>query len=95
MEGQPRVVLTEFIVGAPSIPANAVGKNDRLRASPIVLGARVKMTLLGATRNPHFARKEGTVVGRSRLNGSFRILFDGRKTSISLHRDYIEPSAPE
>ena len=55
------------------------------------------MSTLGAARNPQLAEKEGTVVGNSRLNKSVRVLFDGRKTPMSLHRDYIQviPSKPE
>jgi hypothetical protein len=59
-------------------------------ASPIVVGARFRMSVLGAARNPRLAEKEGTVVGGSRLNSSVRVLFDGRKSPMSLHRDYIE-----
>ena len=53
------------------------------------------MSSLGAARHPRLADKEGTIVGASRLNSSIRVLFDGRKTPISLHRDYIEPSTLE
>jgi hypothetical protein len=59
-------------------------------ALPVVIGARCRMSSLGLARNQRFAGKEGTVVGNSRLNSSVRVLFDGRKTPISLHRDYIE-----
>ena len=93
MEGPLRKGFEELIIAASSIAADAVGSLDCLQGFPLSAGARVRMTSLGATRNPHFAAKEGTVVGRSRLNGSVRVLFDGRKTPISLHRDYIEPSA--
>jgi hypothetical protein len=49
------------------------------------------MSMLGAARNKHLAGKEGLVVGNSRLNRSVRVLFDGRRTPMSLHPDYIEP----
>ena len=58
--------------------------------SPILVGARFRMSALGAARNPRLADKEGTIVGGSRLNSSLRVLFDGRKSPMSLHRDYIE-----
>jgi hypothetical protein len=48
------------------------------------------MTALGAARCPRLAQKEGTIVGASRLNSSVRVLFDGYKSPVSLHRDYIE-----
>jgi hypothetical protein len=53
------------------------------------------MSPLGVARNPRLAEKEGTVVGSSRLNSSVRVLFDGRETPMSLHRDYIEPIPSE
>jgi hypothetical protein len=68
-----------------------------IRPSSFVIGARFKMSALGATRNPSLAQKEGIIVGSSRLNSSVRVLFDGRKSPMSLHRHYIEqiPSQPE
>ena len=68
--------------------------NDRSKP-PVGIGARVRLSVLGAARNPHLANKEGTTVGGSRLNSSLRILFDGRKSPMSLHRDYIEQITPE
>jgi len=53
------------------------------------------MSVLGKTRNPRLADKEGTIVGGSRINSSLRVLFDGHKSPISLHRDYIEQIPPE
>ena len=93
MDGQPKEVLEDFTICSTSIAAVADGTTDHSVASLIFLGARIRMTLLGAARNPHFAGRQGTVVGRSRINGSVRILFDGRKTPISLYRDYVETIA--
>jgi hypothetical protein len=65
--------------------------------SPLPMGTRFKMSALGAARNPRLAQKQGTVIGGSRLNRSVRVMFDGRKSPMSLHRDYIEqiPSEAE
>jgi hypothetical protein len=63
--------------------------------SSIVVGTRFRMSALGAARNPRLADKEGTIVGGSRLNSSVRVLFDGRKSPMSLHRDYIQQISPE
>jgi len=71
-------------------PRMVANSSDRATAAPIIIGARFRMSVLGAARNPRLAEKEGTVVGSSRLNSSVRVLFDGRRTPISLHRDYIE-----
>lgn len=62
----------------------------RLSGEPVAIGARFRMSALGAARSPRLAKKEGTVVGISRINSSLRVLFDGSKSPISLHRDYVE-----
>lgn len=93
MEVRSSKGLEELMIGDPSIGAAAIGSLDCFQGFPLRPGTRIRMTSLGATRNPHFAEKEGTVVGSSRMNRSVRVLFDGRKTPISLHRDYVEPSA--
>ena len=67
----------------------------QLSAAPIAIGARFRMSALGAARSPRLANKEGTIVGVSRLNSSLRVLFDGSKSPISLHRDYIEQLTAE
>jgi hypothetical protein len=63
---------------------------DRLAREPIAVGARFRLSPLGAARCPRLAKKEGSIVGYSRVNSSIRVRFDGSKTSISLHRDYVE-----
>jgi hypothetical protein len=79
----------------PGIVAHSVQSGDRPTASPIVIGARFRMSVLGAARNPRLAEKKGTIVGSSRINSSVRVLFDGRKSPISLHRGYIEQVSSE
>jgi len=56
----------------------------------IAIGSRVRMSALGAARCPRIADKEGILVGEGRYSNSLRILFDGSKLPVSLHRDYIE-----
>jgi hypothetical protein len=72
-------------------------RRDRLKMPPIAMGTRIRMSALGAARSPRRAEKEGVIVGCSRLNCSVRVLLDGYKSPISLHRDYIEqiPSEAE
>jgi hypothetical protein len=94
MEGRSRKGWEEPSIAALGIAANAI-RSDGRQASRIFIGARIKMSKLGRLRNRHFAEKVGMVVGSGRLNSSFRVLFDGRKTPITLHEDYIEPSAAE
>jgi hypothetical protein len=79
----------------PQIVAHSIRSSDR--PSSLVIGTRFKMSVLGAARNPRLAEKEGIIVGSSRINSSVRVLFEGRKSPMSLHRDYIEeiPSEAE
>jgi hypothetical protein len=58
--------------------------------SRLIKGSRFKLSPLGAARCPRFFAREGVIVGSSRLNSSVRVLFDGYKSPISLHRDYID-----
>lgn len=69
--------------------------SDHLSGAPIAVGLQFKMSALGAARSPRRAEKQGIIVGRSRLNSSVRVLFDGYKSPISLHRDYIEQLTSE
>jgi hypothetical protein len=71
-------------------PRYSSRSTDRSSAEPIAVGARFRMSALGASRSPRLAKKEGTIVGGSRLNSAIRVLFDGSKSPISLHRDYVE-----
>jgi hypothetical protein len=57
----------------------------------ITIGARVKMGLLGAVRCPRLADTEGVIVGGGQYPSTARIIFDGFKVPMSLHRDYVEP----
>ena len=49
------------------------------------------MSELGGIRCPRLAQKVGTVVGRGIYKNSITVLFDGNKSTSSLHRDYIAP----
>jgi len=60
------------------------------QSEPPMAGARIRMSELGAVRCPRFAERKGVLVGCGRHNSSVRILFDGHKYPVSLHRDYIE-----
>jgi hypothetical protein len=48
------------------------------------------MSALGAARCPRLADREGVIVGVGRYFSSVRVIFEGFKTPMSLHRDYVE-----
>ena len=54
------------------------------------VGSRVKLSARGIARCPRIAEKQGVVVGLARYSNSLRVLLDGSKLPVSLHRDYLE-----
>ncbi len=60
----------------------------------IPVGTRFKLSRLGQARNRRFKSLEGTVVGGDLYKSTLRVVIDGRKSPLSLHRDYIEPITP-
>ena len=75
----------------PQSPAVLRAKEGFMVTTELTIGARFKMSELGAIRCPRLAGKTGTVVGNSSRYLSISVRFDGNRTSTSLHRDYIEP----
>ena len=65
------------------------------RKPEIPVGTRFKLSRLGEARNHRFKSLEGTVVGAGLYKNTLRVVMDGRKSPLSLHRDYIEPIAPD
>ncbi|MBR1156577.1 hypothetical protein [Bradyrhizobium sp. JYMT SZCCT0428] len=57
--------------------------------SRLVVGARFKISELGATRLRSLAGKTGIVVEVSHRNTGVTVLFDGAKSPTCLHRDFI------
>jgi hypothetical protein len=55
------------------------------------IGERIKMSPLGAARCPRLARKTGKVFGFTQYKNSVTVIFDGNKSSTSIHTAYIEP----
>jgi hypothetical protein len=58
--------------------------------SQFSIGDRVQISALGASRCPRIADKTGTIVGRSVYVSCARVLLDGNKSPITVHRDYLE-----
>ena len=57
----------------------------------LVVGARFKISELGATRLRWLAGMTGIVVEVSHRNTGVTVLFDGAKNPTCLHRDFITP----
>jgi hypothetical protein len=53
-------------------------------------GSRIRLSSLGIKRCPKFKSHTGTIVGVSATGTSLRILIDGRKLPVTLHKSYVE-----
>jgi FixJ family two-component response regulator len=52
---------------------------------------RIRLSALGKERNPRIKTHAGIIVGKIRGSDAVRILLDGHKVPITLHKTYIEP----
>jgi hypothetical protein len=62
--------------------------------SNLSIGVRVRMSALGASRCTRLASKTGTIVGGSVYVNSVGVLFDGNRSSTTIHREYVEVMLP-
>lgn len=58
--------------------------------SEYTVGTRVRLSVLGKVRCPRLSKKTGTLVGHSIYVNSVVVLFDGNKTSSTIHIAYLE-----
>ena len=68
-----------------------MSKVGALQFNNLVVGARFKMSEIGAARCRALAGKTGIVVEVSLRNTGVFVLFDGANRSTCLHRDFITP----
>ncbi len=55
-------------------------------SAELKVGARIKVT---DTAGPRLANKRGIVIGSGKYRDSVRITLDGSKTSMTLHKKYL------
>lgn len=76
--------------------SRAPSRSDGAGGSPFSFakGDRVCSSELGSVRHPRYASIQGTVVGggSGRYPNSVRVLWDGSRTVVAIHRDYIQPA---
>ncbi|WP_315837799.1 hypothetical protein [Bradyrhizobium prioriisuperbiae] len=72
--------------------ATASGNDAGRTAVSFSKGDRVCSSELGSLRHPRYAKLQGTVVrdGNGRYPNSVRVLWDGSRTAVAIHRDYIQ-----
>jgi hypothetical protein len=58
-------------------------------------GSRVHLSDLGRSRHRRNSEKKGTIVGQTQYPNSFRIIWDGSRRPVTIHRDYLQPLEKE
>jgi hypothetical protein len=53
-------------------------------------GSRIRLSALGKKRCPKMKRHSGIVVAELHYRDALRILMDGSKEAITLHRSHVE-----
>ena len=53
-------------------------------------GDRVHLSELGCSRHPRDSQKRGTIVGPTQYPNSLRVIWDGSRWPIPIHRDYLQ-----
>lgn len=61
------------------------------RIDVLKIGLRVRLTPLGLQRSPKTDTQTGVIVGVKPTSSTVRVLLDGRRVPLALHRSYIEP----
>ena len=53
-------------------------------------GERIHLSKFGCSRHPRDSGKKGTIIGQTRYPNSLRIIWDGSRWPVAVHRDYIQ-----
>jgi hypothetical protein len=53
-------------------------------------GSRVSLSEFGRSCHPRISDKKGTVVGQTQYPNSLRIIWDGSRWPVTIHRDYLQ-----
>jgi hypothetical protein len=53
-------------------------------------GDRVHLSELGCSRHPRDSEKKGTIVGQTQYPNSLRIIWEGSRRPVTVHRDYLQ-----
>jgi hypothetical protein len=53
-------------------------------------GDRVQLSELGCSRHPRDSEKKGRIVGQTRYPNSLRIIWEGSRWPVTMHRDYLQ-----
>jgi hypothetical protein len=53
-------------------------------------GDRVHLSELGCSRHPRDSDKKSTIVGQTRYPNSLRTIWDGSRSPVTMHKDYLQ-----
>jgi len=65
-------------------------KSNEDDAIEFSIGDRVDLSELGRSRHPRDKEKKGTIVGQTLYPNSVRIIWDGSRWPVAVHRDYLQ-----
>ncbi|MDB5576106.1 MAG: hypothetical protein JWR80_1282 [Bradyrhizobium sp.] len=60
------------------------------RCDGLKIGMRVRLSVIGLMRSPKTDTHTGVIVGM-RSSTSIRVLLDGRRVPLAVHKSYVEP----
>jgi hypothetical protein len=59
-------------------------------AQKLSKGDRVHLSELGCSRHPRDSKKMGTIIGQTQYPNSLRIIWEGSRRPVAMHRDYLQ-----
>jgi hypothetical protein len=65
-------------------------KSNEEEAPRFSKGDRVHLSELGRSRHPRDSEKKGTIVGQPQYPNGLRIIWDGSRCPVTIHRDYLQ-----
>lgn len=86
------------VTGPPSVAdLRRAQMNSRRQSEPsedqvlqLSKGDRVQLSELGCSRHPRNTNRIGTIVGNSQYPNGLRIVWDGTRWPVAVHREYLE-----
>jgi hypothetical protein len=68
---------------------NLSPKLNEVETRKLSKGDRVHLSELGSARHSRDSEKTGTIVGQTQYPNSLRIIWDGARWPVTMHRDYL------
>jgi hypothetical protein len=82
--------MSDFSICAGATVNSSRPKSNEDDALKLSEGDRVHLSELGRSRHHRDTKKKGTIVGRTQYPNSLRIVWDGSRWPIAVHRNYLQ-----